>query len=49
LWLMLLYDYFFWIGSIDERPVSEREADDANRANSTTQPEPNPRMVLTAV
>jgi len=28
-WLMLLYDYHFWIGSIDEREASEREADDA--------------------
>ena len=27
-WLMLLYDYFFWIGTIDTRDVSEREADD---------------------
>jgi hypothetical protein len=36
-WLMLLYDYFFWIGSIDGRDVSEREADDdGNRANPTT-------------
>jgi hypothetical protein len=24
-WLMLLYDYFFWAGTIDERPLSERE------------------------
>jgi hypothetical protein len=24
-WLMLLYDYFFWAGAIDERPLSERE------------------------
>jgi hypothetical protein len=23
-WLMLLYDYFFWAGTIDERPVGER-------------------------
>jgi hypothetical protein len=28
-WLMLLYDYFVWIGVIDERNPSEREA---NRA-----------------
>jgi hypothetical protein len=26
-WLMLLYDFFFWIGSIDERDPSEREAE----------------------
>lgn len=26
-WLMLLYDYFFWIGSIDERDPREREPD----------------------
>ena len=32
-WLMLLYDYFFWIGSIDERNASEREADDGNCAD----------------
>jgi hypothetical protein len=24
-WLMLLYDYFFWAGTIDERPLGERE------------------------
>jgi hypothetical protein len=23
-WLMLLYDYHFWVGSIDERDISER-------------------------
>jgi hypothetical protein len=23
-WLMLLYDYYFWVGSVDERPMSER-------------------------
>jgi hypothetical protein len=28
-WLMLLYDYFFWSGSIDERDVSERELDES--------------------
>ncbi len=33
LWLMLLYDYFFWIGSIDERDVAEREIDASNLAN----------------
>jgi hypothetical protein len=27
-WLMLLYNYFFWIGNIDERDVSEREKDE---------------------
>jgi len=27
-WLMLLYDYFFWVGSIDERDVAERELDE---------------------
>lgn len=32
-WLMLLYDYFFWIGSIDERAVSERPEDDGNSVN----------------
>ena len=26
-WLMMLYDYFFWIATIDERDISEREAD----------------------
>ena len=26
IWLMLLYDYFFWVGSIDTRDPSEREA-----------------------
>jgi len=26
-WLMLLYDYFFWVGIVDERDVVEREAD----------------------
>lgn len=26
IWLMLLYDYFFWVGSIDARDPSEREA-----------------------
>jgi hypothetical protein len=25
-WLMLLYDYFFWAGTIDERDPTEREA-----------------------
>jgi hypothetical protein len=25
-WMMLLYDYHFWLGSVDERDVSEREA-----------------------
>jgi hypothetical protein len=24
-WIMLLYDYFFWMGTIDERPIAERE------------------------
>jgi hypothetical protein len=33
-WLMLLYDYFFWIGSIDERDRAEREADGPDFANS---------------
>ncbi len=28
-WLMLLYDYYFWMATIDERPESEREMDDA--------------------
>jgi hypothetical protein len=32
-WLMLLFDYFFWIASIDERNASEREADGSNRAD----------------
>lgn len=27
-WLMLLYDYYFWIGSVDERDLRERQADD---------------------
>jgi hypothetical protein len=25
-WVMLLYDYFFWVGTVDEREISEREA-----------------------
>ena len=25
IWLMLLYDYFFWAGTIDERPMGERK------------------------
>jgi hypothetical protein len=35
-WLMLLYDYFFWIGSIDERNASEREEDDENGSDQAT-------------
>jgi hypothetical protein len=27
-WLMLLYDYFFWIGSVDEREPAQRTLDD---------------------
>lgn len=27
-WLMVLYDYFLWMGTIDERPASERALDD---------------------
>jgi hypothetical protein len=30
-WMMLLYDYFFWMGSIDERPFSEREPESVER------------------
>jgi hypothetical protein len=38
-WLMLLYDYFFWMGSIDERDISEREAEhDGIHASSTVKP-----------
>ena len=33
-WLMLLYDYFFWIGSIDERDAEERKADGVDPVNS---------------
>ena len=33
-WLMLLYDYFFWIGSIDERDAEERKADRVDLINS---------------
>ena len=33
-WIMLLYDYFFWVGTIDERDASEREADGTYEANS---------------
>jgi hypothetical protein len=29
-WLMLLYDYYFWMGTIDERPEGEREEDGAS-------------------
>jgi len=25
IWLMSLYNHLFWAGTIDERPVSERE------------------------
>ena len=28
IWLMLLYDYFFWIGSVDERDEDQRALDD---------------------
>jgi hypothetical protein len=28
-WLVLLYDYFLWGGTVDEREISEREADPA--------------------
>jgi hypothetical protein len=24
-WLMMLYDYFFWVGTVDERPFAERD------------------------
>ncbi|PWU12000.1 MAG: hypothetical protein C5B51_01605 [Terriglobia bacterium] len=33
-WLMLLYDYFFWVGSVDERDATEREADGAKEYES---------------
>jgi hypothetical protein len=26
-WLMMMYDYFFWVGSIDERDIGERDAE----------------------
>jgi hypothetical protein len=32
-WIMLLYDYFFWCGSVDERDVSERDTDGADVAD----------------
>jgi hypothetical protein len=28
-WMMLLYDYFFWIGSVDDRDAAQRALDDA--------------------
>lgn len=33
-WLMLLYDYFFWVGTVDERDASEREAGGTSESNS---------------
>jgi hypothetical protein len=33
-WLMLLYDYSFWIGSIDERDAEERKPDGVDLVNS---------------
>jgi hypothetical protein len=26
-WLLMMYDYFFWVASIDERDISKRDAD----------------------
>lgn len=33
IWVMLLYDYFFWVGSVDERDDAQRACDDAALAS----------------
>ena len=34
-WLMMMYDYFFWVASIDERDISQRDADSCPQPAAT--------------